>query len=209
MRFSLVLVTALFAGFSGTAFADEQVRQLPEFDSIKSRSAFNIVIDAGQPQSVTIKGSEKFTSRIVTEVVDRELIISYKEKNSFRISDDMQVIIKISDLRKLKIEGAGLTKINNINNDNFSVAYEGAGMLVMTGKTKNLSLNAQGVGMIEAKNLIADQASVNVEGVGSVSVYAKDKLSASVQGIGSLTYYGKPKSLSKSVDGIGSIRAAD
>jgi hypothetical protein len=63
--------------------------------------------------------------------------------------------------------------------------------------------------MVDAKQLVAEQVSATLDGVGSVDVYAKNQLSASVHGIGSLTYYGKPKNISKTADGIGSVRAGD
>ena len=72
-----------------------------------------------------------------------------------------------------------------------------------------LKLKVQGVGMVDTKGLIAETADVNLEGVGSVKVYASERLKASVQGIGSLNYYGNPRSISKTVEGIGSMRAGD
>ncbi|MBC7404796.1 MAG: DUF2807 domain-containing protein, partial [Cytophaga sp.] len=89
------------------------------------------------------------------------------------------------------------------------VDYEGVGLLSANGKVQMLKLKVQGVGMVDTKSLIAEVADVSVEGVGSVKVYASDRLKATVQGIGSLNYYGNPRSVSKSVEGIGSVRAGD
>jgi len=203
-----LLLAAIF--LTGTAFADDQVRKLPDFDSIKSKSAFNISVEVGQSQSLTVRGSEKFASHIITEVIGRELVISYKEKKLKRIDeDDAEIIITVPTLTKLRFEGAGKTRIDHIDNEDFYISYEGAGMLVASGKTKNLVVNARGIGLVDTRNLIADQVNINVEGIGTVNVYAKEKLYASVQGIGNLNYYGRPKTVNKTVDGIGSIRAAD
>lgn len=206
MRHILLLSTLLL---SSAAFADEQSRNLPSFSTIKSRSAFNLIVEVGKAQSVQVKGSEKFISNVSTEVVGDELLITYKEKNSLKISDTAQVIITVPELSKFKMEGAGKTTLNNISGNNFSLAYEGAGMLVANGKVKSFSLRAKGVGMVETKDLIAEQVDAKVEGIGSISVTATDNLNASVQGIGSLTYYGHPRNVNKSVDGIGSVRSGD
>ncbi|MDP1980875.1 GIN domain-containing protein [Undibacterium sp.] len=203
----LLLIPALL--LSSTAFADEQTRNLPTFKSIKTRSAFSLVVEVGKAQSVQIKGSERFINNVTTEVIGDELVISYKEKNSVKISDNSQVTISIPELSKFKMEGAGKTVLNNLSGTHFALSYEGAGLLVANGKVKTFTLRAEGVGLVETKDLVAEQVDARIEGVGSVSVNARDSLNATVQGIGSLTYYGHPRNVSKSVEGIGSVRAGD
>ncbi|PXX47394.1 GIN domain-containing protein [Undibacterium pigrum] len=209
MRHMLLISALLICSISSVAFADEQTRNLPAFKSIKTRSAFSLVVEVGKSQSVQVKGNEKFVNNIITEVIGEELVISYKEKNTVKINDNSQVIISIPELSRFKMEGAGKTTLNNLSGPHFALSYEGAGMLVANGKVKSFTLRAEGVGLVETKNLIAEQVDARIEGIGSVSVNASDSLNASVQGIGSLTYYGRPRNVSKSVDGIGSVRAGD
>ena len=78
----------------------------------------------------------------------------------------------------------------------------------MNGSVGHLRLNAQGVGEVVARDLVAQDADVSFMGIGDVSVHAKKRLNASVQGLGNLTYYGKPQSVSRSVTGIGNVTAA-
>lgn len=203
---ALLASTLLLTSF---AHADEQTRSLPAFKTIKSKSAFTLVVEVGKTQSVVIKGDEKFISRVSTEVFGDELVVSLKGNNSINISDKAQVIITLPELSKLKMEGAGKTSINNVNGPRLDLSYEGAGMLTANGKVKTLNLKAQGVGLVDTKNLIAEQVDVNLEGVGAVKVYASERLVAKVQGVGSLNYYGNPRSISKSVEGIGSVHAGD
>jgi hypothetical protein len=203
---ALILSSILLASF---AHADEKNRNVPAFKSINNKGAFNLVIEVGKTQSIVVKGDDKFVSRVVTEVIGDELQVSYRDKNSIKISDNAQVTVSIPELSKFKMEGAGATTINNVTGQRFEVDYEGVGMLTANGKVQMLKLKVQGVGMVDTKGLIAEVADVSVEGVGSVKVYASDRLKASVQGIGSLNYYGNPRSVSKSVEGIGSVRAGD
>lgn len=207
----LTSVVLIFSGFlcASYAYAEEQTRIVPAFKTINNKGAFNLVVEVGKTQSVIIKGDDKFVARVVTEVVGDELMVSYRDKNSIKISDTAQVIISIPELNKFKMEGAGATTINNVNGQRFEVDYEGVGLLSANGKVQMLKLKVQGVGMVDTKGLIAEVADVSVEGVGSVKVYASDRLKAIVQGIGSLNYYGNPRSVSKSVEGIGSVRAGD
>jgi len=57
--------------------------------------------------------------------------------------------------------------------------------------------------------LIAQDANVSFQGIGSVQVYASGKLEANVSGMGELSYYGRPKTVNKTVSGIGSVQAGD
>jgi hypothetical protein len=158
---------------------------------------------------VVVKGSSQFADRISTEVVGDELRIMNKDHKNNTVNSDDQVIITVPALNRIKVEGVGATTVSNLNNKEFEIEYEGVGKLVASGKSTNLRLSAKGVGMVDAKQLVAEQVSATLDGVGSVDVHAKNQLSASVHGIGSLTYYGKPKTVSKTADGIGSIRAGD
>lgn len=206
MRIALVLASLLI---SQAAFAAESVRTVTNFTTIKAKGAFNMIVEVGKNPSVVVKGSSQFADRISTEVVGDELRIVNKEHKNNTVNSDDQIIITVPALNRVKVEGVGATTISNLNNKEFEIEYEGVGKLVASGKSTNLRLNAKGVGMVDAKQLVAEQVSATLDGVGSVDVHAKNQLSASVHGIGSLTYYGKPKTISKTADGIGSIRAGD
>lgn len=99
-------------------------------------------------------------------------------------------------------------RLSNIRGERLDVNYRGAGRLVIDGEVRDLRLRAQGVGEVDTKGLVAQDANVSFEGIGSVSIYAKDKLNANVRGMGDLTYYGNPRVVNKSVSGIGSVVAA-
>jgi hypothetical protein len=99
--------------------------------------------------------------------------------------------------------------LNKVNTDRLDISYLGAGHLAANGKVKYLRLNAKGVGEVDTKALVADRVDVNFEGVGNVSVHATELLNAVAKGIGGLTYYGHPKTINKSVSGIGNVRAGD
>lgn len=206
MRTALVLASLLI---SQVAFAGESVRTVTNFTTIKAKGAFNMVVEVGKNPSVVVKGSNQFADRISTEVVGDELRIMNKDHKNNTVNSDDQVIITVPALNRIKVEGVGATTVSNLNNKEFEIEYEGVGKLVASGKSTNLRLSAKGVGMVDAKQLVAEQVSATLDGVGSVDVHAKNQLSASVHGIGSLTYYGKPKAVSKTADGIGSIRAGD
>jgi len=213
---SAVLTTAVIGALTSTlyvasapALAAESTRTLPPFIAVNAKGAFAMTVEAGKTQSVVVRGDDKFVSGLRTTVVDNELQISMQDKSYDGAKGDPRIIITVPTLSRVKVEGAGETTISKVNTDRLDIGYLGAGILVASGKVKYLRLNAKGVGQVDTQALHAERVDVNFEGVGSVSVYASDLLNAVAKGMGSLNYYGKPKTVNKSVSGIGSVTARD
>jgi hypothetical protein len=215
-RLAAILIPALFASLSAalgtsTAQAAESVRTLPSFIAIDAHGAFMMTVEVGaKAQSVVISGDDRFVNALKTEVVDNELRITMSGKNFNNNSKpDPRITVTVPALSRVKVEGAGETVLNKISGDRLDIGYLGAGHLEANGKVKYLRLSARGVGEVDTKALRAERVDVNFEGVGDVSVYASELLNAVAKGMGSLTYYGRPKTVNKSVAGIGSVSAGD
>ena len=205
LRPTLALILCLA---SVTAHAEEQTRKLAQFKKISISGAMNLVVDAGKPFSVAVQGDPKFINRVTTQVVNGELRIGMNEDKTINIRKHDRIVVSMPSLTSFEAEGAGLARLNNVQGDRLDVDYTGAGSLVINGKVRHLRIEAEGVGEVDTKALVAQEADVSFEGIGSVSIYASEKLNADVEGMGNLTYYGNPKIVNKSVSGIGSVTAA-
>jgi hypothetical protein len=207
-----LLPIVLLAVAAPLCHAAEQVREVPEFKSINSKGAFKLVVEVGPKQSLLLKGEDQALAGVTTEVVGGELVLNMKDREGrkgFHSDDGVRVTITVPQLRQFQMEGAGMTELNNVTGERFELVYRGAGMLGVNGKVRTFVLRAQGVGLLDAKHLSAQQVDAVLEGVGSTSVRASDVLNATVNGIGSLTYYGRPAKINKTVGGIGSVSAGD
>ena len=203
----VVLALALTAG---AAHGADQVRNAAPFTSIKAQGPFSVTVDAGAgQQSVLIRGSDKFINSLTSEVVNGELRLRMRDKTLNNNVGDNRIVIKVAQLRAFDAEGAGEILLNNVRGERLDVNYRGAGRMEVNGQVKSLKMTAEGVGEVDTKALIANNADIRFQGVGDVKVYAKDRLDANVQGMGSLSYYGKPRTVNKSVQGIGSVSAGD
>ena len=191
------------------AHGAEQARPVAAFQSIDLHGPISIEVQVGKSQSVTVRGTARFVGDVVTEVVNGELRIHMREKNVKNMNSDERVIVTVPELRKFAAEGAGETILTGIKGERFDASYRGAGSLSMSGKVTSLKLQAQGVGAIDASKLIAQDTAVDFQGIGSVQVYASGRLDARVNGMGELSYYGHPRTVTKSVSGIGSVTAHD
>ena len=192
------------------AQAAEQTRDVPPFSTIANSGTMNLTIEVGKPQSVVASGSDEFVADVQTEVVDGELRIHVRRDpiNSGVHWDDRKLTIAVPRLSAVSMSGAGAMTITHMSGDNLAVRFAGAGSFKADGTVRRLTLDVGGVGSIDTRELHADSASVNVGGVGSVRVWASQRLDASVGGVGSLTYYGDPKTVNTSGGGLGSISKA-
>jgi hypothetical protein len=205
-HFTLITVLSLS---SMIAHAAEQARTTPPFKAIDIEGAISIEVKAGQAHSLSVRGNDKFVHGVATEVVGGELRVRMRDKDAVAMKGDQRVIVTMPELCKFSANGVGEALLNNINCGRLDVHYRGAGKLQIAGKAKTVKLDAQGVGDVDTRALIADDIDVSFEGVGSVKVYAKGRLDAKVRGMGELTYYGKPRTVNKSVSGLGKVSAAE
>jgi hypothetical protein len=207
-----MLRLALAAALSLTAVAaqaNDQVRNAPPFKSISVQGPISVTVEAGTTQSLTVRGSDKFVKGLASEVVDGELRVHMLDKSFTTNKDDQRLIITMPELRAFSAEGAGEIKLNNIRGDRLDVNYKGAGSMGITGQVKSFRMKAEGVGEVNTKALIANNVDIDFKGIGDVQVYAKDKLDAVVQGMGSVKYFGNPRTVNKSVAGLGKVSAGD
>jgi len=211
MRATTILASVLVLSFAaGAVQAADQVRTVAPFTSIRVQGPISMTVDAGAAQqSLLVRGSDKFVNGLTSEVVNGELRLRMRDKSVTTTHDDQRIVIKLPQLRAFDAEGAGEIKLNNIRGERLDVNYRGAGSMAISGQVKTFKMTAEGVGEVDSKALIANDADIRFQGVGDVKVYAKDRLDAKVQGMGSLSYYGNPRVVNKSVAGIGSVTARD
>lgn len=207
--FKPVLISALVM-LGPLSDAAEQSRTVPEFKTITSKGAFVLNVDVGQAQSVKIKSDKGNLDAVKTEVVGNELVLSYKQhKSTYNSDETVEITIGAPVLTRLRLAGAGATEVRHASGEQLELISEGAGILKVSGKIRNLSLVAKGVGMVDARALDAQNAEVVLNGVGAVEVHVSNALNASVNGIGALTYYGNPAHVNKSVNGLGHVGSGD
>ena len=151
--------------------------------------------------------ASRYIGRVKTRVVNGELRISMDDDSNLKMRKHERVLVSMPSLTSFDAEGAGLARLNNVQGDRLDVEYSGAGSLVINGKVRHLRIDAEGVGEVDTKALIAQEADVSFEGIGAVSIHTSEKLTADVEGMGNLTYYGNPRIVNKSVSGIGSVTA--
>ena len=204
----VLILAAVLSLASMSAHADEQVRSVTPFKGIAVHGPVSLVVEAGKSFSLKVQGDPRFIERVSSEVVDGELRLDMKDSTRNSLENTDRVVVTLPSLQTFKGEGAGVMRLTKVRGERLDVNYRGAGRLTIDGEVRELRLRAQGVGEVDTRALLAQEANVSFEGIGSVNIHARDKLNANVRGMGNLTYHGNPRVVNKSVSGIGSVVAA-
>jgi hypothetical protein len=201
---SLSLFALLLA--IGAANADPQAsepRSVPAFHAIELAGTMEIDVTIGKAQTVQVSGEADLLAKVTTVVKDGVLVVD-TERN-MRRRHHLRVAITVPDLSSVALSGTGEMKIAGLANQSFAISLPGTGQLSITGSTSSLRVVVDGTGQINAKDLTAKSAKVEVNGTGSAVLRVSDSLEANVTGTGSIDVHGKPARVKKSVSGVGSI----
>jgi len=208
----LVSLAALVAAFSachigrgvkGSGTLKTEKRNLPAFKGIETTGAYEVEVMCQKPASFEIEADDNILPLIRTDVRDGVLYVT--SEKSYNPSRAVSLRISLPELTAVSSRGAGEVTIQDAQSDDLKIESMGAASIKAAGKVKNATISSSGAGDIDANRLQAEKARVTVAGAASVSVYATEQLDVSVSGVGSVTYGGNPKTVNKSVSGIGSV----
>ena len=191
----------------GSGNRKTEQRELSSFKAIDSEGAFDFEVTCQKPVSFSIEADDNILPLIQSDV--RDGVLYLRTEKSYNSRQGITVRITVPNLESIKAAGAGKFHISDVKNDKFIVQSSGATALTASGETKSLEIHNSGAGKIDTDSLHAQKAKVDISGAASVDVNASEQLDASVSGIGRVSYSGNPKTVNKSVSGMGVVSAKD
>jgi len=209
---SLLIILVLVAVFGGCKFGrgiagsgnrKSEKRDLKSFNAIETSGFYEVKVTCQKASSFEIEADDNLLPLIKTEVLDGVLMVSNDQ--DFHSAKSTVLRVSLPDLTRLANHGAGNVTIMDADSNNLELNSTGAASINADGKAKSIAITSAGAGSIDAGNLRAEKASVSLSGAGSVQVYATEQLDVTISGVGSVTYGGNPKTVNKSVSGIGSV----
>lgn len=107
---------------------------------------------------------------------------------------------------RLRIDVAGATSGTlDVRYEEVDIDLAGAGDLRLSGSATTLKADVAGAADINAKDCVTRDCRVSIAGAGSMKVHCTEELSVEIAGFGSLTYYGNPRTVDKSIAGLGTV----
>ena len=176
---------------------------------------------------VFMKCPDNYVDLFEFKVEDDELELSFAENKQKSIeAKDVSIVVCTPTLVKIDSEGLGSITIDSLKTPSLHIDSEGVssfnikglttemltvessgvGNIELKGEAKQVSLECDGVGNIDAAELKAEDVKAEVNGVGSITCFASESIKGAVNGVGSLKYGGHPKQKQLERNGIGAAK---
>src|SRR5882724_5450999 len=190
----------------GSGNLKTETRPVERFTAISVSGAASLEIEQTGQESLELTADDNLLPLFTSDVRDGTLFLRVAEgKRVTWTSKGPRFKVTVSELRKLKVSGAGSVNATKLDSDSLSISISGAADGNIAGRSNNLSISVSGAGSLNAVDLQAKRATVIVSGAGDVTVNANDELDARVSGAGDIWYVGSPK-LQSRVSGAGTIK---
>lgn len=224
LLFSFLIVNPLKAdGIKGNGNVKSENREINNFENIKINGAFTIYLSQDEDYSLKIVADENLLEIIKSKVKNDVLYIS-TEKSIYK-SKELKLYIGFKHLSGIKANGAislksdqslrfdkldieinGASSANlNLSANRLSIDNSGASTIKLAGKAHEMEIDISGAGSVNAIDLIANKANIDISGVGSGKVHVEEELRVNISGIGSVKYKGDPK-VTSDISFLGSLR---
>ena len=139
---------------------------------IKINLYANITIDQSAEEGIKITADSNLFDKIDTEVVDGKLHLNQLEW--IQPSQDIVITIGAPKLKRVEKGTHKTLRIVNVKNDYLQIMAP-IGKVVVSGKTKQLNLGIEN-GIVDASNMIAENARVNIWSSGNASLYVENEI---------------------------------
>lgn len=175
-----------------------ETRNQGTFNSISTNSAVNIHVSQGDTHSVTIKGSDNLTQHFNTNIINNELVLSYKQGNIR--SNDLEISLTLPSLEKLSTSGSGNIEIlGNFNDqESFNIRNTGSANIHLIGsmRSNRFKFYNSGTGFTDLSAMWANIAEFDIPGSGNIKINVQEELKAKITGNGNIYYSGNPTLIS-------------
>lgn len=196
------------------------------FNAVEISGFFEVELTQSNKEALRIEADDNLMKYIEVKVDEnRKLRIALQEHIELRHSRKLKLFLTYSSLNSIEVNGAAhlysktparskdltidISGAASVDMDFFTehlkIEESGAGSFKLAGKTEHLDVSISGAGSIEAYELEAKKAKVEISGAGSANILAINSLDVQISGVGSVKYKGNP-SINKNITAIGSLK---
>ncbi len=214
---------------SNSYISEEEIQEkkaLTGVTRLQLDGVFNLTLTQSDEESIEVDGTSELIDKLIIDQQGDLLILKMEKIRGFNFNkEDLKIRISLKDLKELDYEGVGNVKTNGLFKvGNLKLLGNGVGNLELELEAKeidadfdmvgNITLHGNayratfennGVGKLDASQLIVENMEVKSSGIGKVDVHCKGDLSLVVDGIGKVSYSGNPRIIKKEVSGIGKV----
>lgn len=229
-----VLAILLFALFSSCESSDsysseneiQEKKTLSGVKRLQTDGVFNLILSQSNEESIEVEGPAELIDKLTIDQQGDLLVLKMEKIGGFNFNKgDFKIRIALRELTELNYDGVGNVKTNGLFKvGNLKLVGNGVGNLELELEAQEIDANFDmvgniklkgnafraifennGVGKLDASQLIVENMEVNSSGIGKVEIHCEGDLSLVVDGIGKVSYSGNPRIIKKEVNGIGKV----
>ena len=223
----LLSISCAERNFSSSGNDVKEKKALSGVTRLKIDGVFNLTISQSDDESIEVEGDEAMIKKLLIDQDGELLSLKMEEDVADGFFDDknLRITISIKDLKELNYEGVGNVKTNalfkvddlkllgngvgnlelELDAQEIDADFDMVGNIKLQGKANRAIFINNGIGNLDASQLIVQDMDVNSSGIGKVEVNCVGDLSLVVDGIGKVSYTGNPRIIKKEVSGIGKV----
>jgi hypothetical protein len=229
LRTTLLLCVSSIGGCIGPAVQGDghitvEDRTSAPFSAVESDGPLEVRIEHGHEATVRVEIDENLQSMVRARVEGDTLVIDV-EGDLDPTRSGPHVHVTTPQLRHAALEGSGAVRIDSIAGEEpLSLALEGAGAIRFEGQVPALDaslegsgaielhgsateveLSVEGSGIVDAVELDARDATLDLEGSGTIASTVRGAVDVRLSGSGSIHLFGDPELRSVAQTGSGAI----
>ncbi len=205
-----------------------QLRDVPAFTGIRASGGMEIFLSQSDNSAVAVSAIEsRFRDRIMTEVKNGVLVISYDNDSGEWLRGDkkLRAYISFAKLESLDVSGACDINLENtlrssslllrlsgacdikgdVDITDLNLDLSGASDVKISGKVENMKLESSGASDVRNYDLVVQNCVASISGASDVKISIVNSVSASASGASSLKFRGNPSKKDVATSGASSI----
>ncbi len=197
----LTLILAVFALtasactiIDGNGVLVEERRPLSAFSEVAADGPIQIDIqvdpDAQTPFAIALSGDENLMPYVATRLEGHRLII--EETEWLSPAQPLRATLTVPRLRGIDVSDSASIIVRGVHRDTLRVRAAGHSRVVLQGEVESLSIASSGSAHIDALDLVAWSAHVDLVDNASVEVCVEETLEISASGFSTLTFACNP-----------------
>lgn len=215
----------------GSGHVISEKRDVSHFTAVNLHGSGDVIITQGDTEGLVIEAEDNLLPLIESTVGDDgTLHLGFRRERQLSIESKKDVVYKLAvkDVERLTVEGSGSIHAESLNSvgmfliklpgsgdisvDHFkapavNATVDGSGTVKLGGETKSESVEINGSGTCETKNLRTDEAEIGINGSGEANVYVNTSLKVAINGSGEVSYRGHPN-VTKAIHGSGEVNGS-
>lgn len=177
--------------------------EVGEFSTVEIDGRFEAKLAVGSPQRVELAGDPYVLEDVHVRVQGGELEVRMDVHEPHRA---IELLVVTPTLDAVELNGAGHLQVDGLEREDFELEVNGAAQAKLRGHVDTFKLELNGAARLDSTPLKAQEVDVEINGSGRADVTALAQLSAEINGTGRIRYGGEPKTVAKSVNGLGWVR---